>query len=240
MPSHHARTGEPALRVQPSWRRARYYSVPIRVFVHQRWYVASRRSAECHQQHPRFASLRPSVAVVYAPHASLVLIDDCPPPPPHTRTPLLSPAPGLSAHPHLPHSSPPARRYHAPSTSQHSRARTALPPPPPPSRHSSGDRRHHSQQRELTSAVQPGAPDRARLHLYPGRPKAVRAARPLTLSVAVHSHPVPHAHVPAPAFAHLCPTRTMTGGGSVNELRLGFSNTTRNPEGILCHNNRQS
>jgi hypothetical protein len=27
---------------------------------------------------------------------------------------------------------------------------------------------------------------------------------------------------------------------SVNELRLGFSNTTRNPEGILSHNNRKS
>jgi hypothetical protein len=26
----------------------------------------------------------------------------------------------------------------------------------------------------------------------------------------------------------------------VNELRLGFSNTTRNPEGILSHNNRKS
>ncbi len=25
----------------------------------------------------------------------------------------------------------------------------------------------------------------------------------------------------------------------VNELRLGFSNTTRNPEGILSHNNRK-
>jgi len=33
------------------------------------------------------------------------------------------------------------------------------------------------------------------------------------------------------------------GGGvnvNVNELRLGFSNTTRNPEGILSHNNRKS
>jgi hypothetical protein len=27
---------------------------------------------------------------------------------------------------------------------------------------------------------------------------------------------------------------------NVNELRLGFSNTTRNPEGILSHNNRKS
>ncbi len=26
----------------------------------------------------------------------------------------------------------------------------------------------------------------------------------------------------------------------VNELRLGFSNTTKNPEGILCRNNRKS
>ncbi len=26
---------------------------------------------------------------------------------------------------------------------------------------------------------------------------------------------------------------------NVNELRLGFSNTTRNPEGILSHNNRK-
>jgi hypothetical protein len=26
----------------------------------------------------------------------------------------------------------------------------------------------------------------------------------------------------------------------VHELRLGFSNTTRNPEGILSHNNRKS
>jgi hypothetical protein len=26
----------------------------------------------------------------------------------------------------------------------------------------------------------------------------------------------------------------------VNELRLGFSNTSRNPEGILSHNNRKS
>jgi hypothetical protein len=28
------------------------------------------------------------------------------------------------------------------------------------------------------------------------------------------------------------------GGVNENELRLGFSNTTRNPEGILSHNNR--
>jgi hypothetical protein len=27
---------------------------------------------------------------------------------------------------------------------------------------------------------------------------------------------------------------------NVNELRLAFSNTTRNPEGILSHNNRKS
>ncbi len=27
---------------------------------------------------------------------------------------------------------------------------------------------------------------------------------------------------------------------NVNELRLGFSNTNRNPEGILSHNNRKS
>ncbi len=27
---------------------------------------------------------------------------------------------------------------------------------------------------------------------------------------------------------------------NVNELRLGFSNTARNPEGILSHNNRES
>jgi hypothetical protein len=27
---------------------------------------------------------------------------------------------------------------------------------------------------------------------------------------------------------------------NVSELRLGFSNTTRNPEGILSHNNRKS
>jgi hypothetical protein len=27
---------------------------------------------------------------------------------------------------------------------------------------------------------------------------------------------------------------------NVNELRLGFSNTARNPEGILSHNNRKS
>jgi hypothetical protein len=27
---------------------------------------------------------------------------------------------------------------------------------------------------------------------------------------------------------------------NVNELRLGFSNTTRHPEGILSHNNRKS
>jgi len=27
---------------------------------------------------------------------------------------------------------------------------------------------------------------------------------------------------------------------NANELRLGFSNTTRNPEGILSHNNRKS
>ena len=27
---------------------------------------------------------------------------------------------------------------------------------------------------------------------------------------------------------------------NVNELRLGFSNTTRSPEGILSHNNRNS
>jgi hypothetical protein len=26
---------------------------------------------------------------------------------------------------------------------------------------------------------------------------------------------------------------------NVNELRMGFSNTTRNPEGILSHNNRK-
>jgi hypothetical protein len=26
---------------------------------------------------------------------------------------------------------------------------------------------------------------------------------------------------------------------NVNELRLGFSNTTRNPKGILSHNNRK-
>ncbi len=26
----------------------------------------------------------------------------------------------------------------------------------------------------------------------------------------------------------------------IDELRLGFSNTTRNPEGILSHNNRKS
>jgi hypothetical protein len=30
------------------------------------------------------------------------------------------------------------------------------------------------------------------------------------------------------------------GAGNVNELQLGFSNTTRNPEGILSHNNRKS
>jgi hypothetical protein len=35
-------------------------------------------------------------------------------------------------------------------------------------------------------------------------------------------------------------TRGLYVNVDVNELRLGFSNTTRNPEGILSHNNRKS
>jgi hypothetical protein len=48
----------------------------------------------------------------------------------------------------------------------------------------------------------------------------------------------------------VCKEEQGSGGGrnknrgavnvNVNELRLGFSNTTRNPEGILSHNNRKS
>jgi hypothetical protein len=39
-----------------------------------------------------------------------------------------------------------------------------------------------------------------------------------------------------------CATKCLSGwvNVNVNELRLGFSNTTRNPEGILSHNNRKS
>jgi hypothetical protein len=37
-----------------------------------------------------------------------------------------------------------------------------------------------------------------------------------------------------------CPLMGKEGAGNVNELQLGFSNTTRNPEGILSHNNRKS
>jgi hypothetical protein len=32
----------------------------------------------------------------------------------------------------------------------------------------------------------------------------------------------------------------VNGNGNGNELRLGFSNTTKNPEGTLSHNNRES
>jgi hypothetical protein len=48
-----------------------------------------------------------------------------------------------------------------------------------------------------------------------------------------------HNGQPAPALgrARSAPVNVNV---NVNELRLGFSNTTRNPEGILSHNNRKS
>ena len=39
---------------------------------------------------------------------------------------------------------------------------------------------------------------------------------------------------------HLGEVGVTTVNVNVNELRSGFSNTTRNPEGILSHNNRKS
>jgi hypothetical protein len=47
---------------------------------------------------------------------------------------------------------------------------------------------------------------------------------------ALHSM---HTHLPTPTFL-------VNVNVNVKELRLGFSNTTRNPEGILSHNNRKS
>jgi hypothetical protein len=56
--------------------------------------------------------------------------------------------------------------------------------------------------------------------------------------------PVPHAQA---TQGDVVPGLTLQGGSAcgwvnvnVNELRLGFSNTTRSPEGLLSHNNRKS
>jgi hypothetical protein len=72
----------------------------------------------------------------------------------------------------------------------------------------------------------------------------LRLSMPLALcgllfaAIYLHMDAVTQHTYSSSLLAHAMGERTVNV--NVNELRLGFSNTTRNPEGILSHNNRQS